>query len=323
MSDTATHSETTRDDEPPRNPAVAFGRDLLTRVQDHDVSGMAAELAYRFTLAIFPFGLFLAALGAFVAGWLGLDNPTDEIIAGLGDNLPPELAGAIRPELEQVIGTRRLGLVSLGGVLALWAATSGTMTVIKAMNRAYDVPEARPLVPRYLMGIGLTLAGGIAIIGAFVTIVGGAVLTEEIATQIGATDRAWEVITLLRWPVVFAVLVLGTAFLYRVGPNMRPAWRSALIGGAVFAAGWLVATLGFSLYVANVADYGATYGALGGVIVLLIWLYLTGFILMLGAEVAAQLTQRTEPGRLAVQRASAEAELARRETDGRTTSPTG
>ncbi len=288
-------------DEPPPDPGaepVSFGRDLLGRLQRNDASGMAAELAYRFVLAVFPFGLFLAALAGFVAVWIGVDNPTDEIIAGIGDNLPAGLAETVRGELETVVGTQRPGVLSIGALLALWSATSGTMTVIKVMNRAYEVEETRSLIGRYALGIVLTIAGSIGIIAAFVTIVGGAVVTEELAEQLGATGAAWQAITFLRWPLVFVFLVLGTAVLYRVGPNMRPSWRAALVGGAVFALGWLVATFGFSLYATNVANYGATYGALGGVIVLLIWLYITGLVLILGAEIVAMLTARTEPERL-------------------------
>ncbi len=287
-----------RDESRDVRPSVSAGKELISRLQRNDASGMAAELAYRLLLALFPFGLFLAALAAFVAGWIGMGNPTDEIMAGLGDNLPPELAETVRPELERVIGTQRAGLASLGALLALWSATSGTMTIIKVMNRAYEIEETRGIVHRYALGILLTIAGSIGIIAAFVTIVGGAVISEEVAEQLGATGTAWQAISLLRWPLVFVLLVLGTAVLYRVGPNMRPSWRTALVGGAVFALGWLVATFLLSLYVANIANFGATYGTLGGVIVLLLWLYVTGIVLIVGAEIVAMLTARTEPERL-------------------------
>jgi uncharacterized BrkB/YihY/UPF0761 family membrane protein len=91
--------------------------------------------------------------------------------------------------------------------------------------------------------------------------------------------------------------------MYRIGPNLQPSWRSALSGAVVFAVGWLVATFAFAQYVTRFADYGATYGALGGVIVLMIWLYVTGLILLVGAEVVAILVGRTEPGRLEARRA--------------------
>ena len=280
---------------------VSLGLDVWHRTRAHDLSGLSAELAYRFLFAIFPFGLFLAATASFAAGALGLADPTRSIIDGLGDNLPSELAGVIRPELERVLGEPRFGLVSIAALVALWAATTGTMTVIKAMNRAYGVNDDRPLLYRYGLGLALTVAGSIGIVIAFVTIVGGAFLTEEIASQVGL-GAAWGTLSIVRWPVVFAILVVAAAMIYRIGPNLQPSWRAALTGAAIFALGWLVATFAFAQYVTRVADYGATYGALGGVIVLMVWLYLTGLILLVGAEVVAILVGRAEPDRLEARR---------------------
>jgi membrane protein len=282
---------------------IAVAATLVQRARDHDLPGLSAEMAYRFLFALFPFGLFLAALAAFVAGALGLGDPTGRIVDGLGDNLPPELAGTIRHELEQVIGQQRAGLVTFGALVALWAATTGTMTVIKAMNRAYDVEEDRPLVRRYLLGLGLTVAASIGIVIAFVTIVGGALLTEQVTARLGIESAAMGTLALLRWPAVFGLLVLAAAVIYRVGPNLTPSWRSALTGACVFALGWLIATFAFAQYVTRVADYGATYGALGGVIVLMIWLYLTGMILLVGAEVVAMIVHRTAPGLITTRQA--------------------
>jgi membrane protein len=164
---------------------VSFGKEFVEQFRNDDASGMAAELAYRWLFAVFPFGLFLAALGAFVAAAVGIQNPAQQMIDGLGDNLPAGLASTIQPELERVIGQQRPGLASVGALAALWAATSGTMTVIKAMNRAYGVEENRSAIKKYGIGIGLTVAGAAGLIVAFVTIVGGALLTEELARQLG------------------------------------------------------------------------------------------------------------------------------------------
>jgi membrane protein len=288
----------------------AFGQEFLERYREDDIGSMAAELAYRFLFAIFPFGIFLVGLGAFIAVWIGISNPADQIISGLGDNLPPDLAASIRPELERVIGQSRAGALSLGALLALWSATSGTMTVMKAMNRAYDLKESRPALRRYALGIGLTLAGSAGLLLAFVTIVGGSLLTEQIASQLGVGAVAWTVISLLRWPLVFLLLVAGVSVLYRFGANFKPSWRSAAIGATVFSAGWLLATFAFGLYVANVANYGVTYGALAGVIVLMLWLYYTAFVLMCGVEIVGVLTHRTEPARLEARRNAVAAQLA-------------
>jgi membrane protein len=287
----------------PHEPPASIVREVWRRARAHDLSGLSAELAYRFLYAIFPLGLFLAATASFAAAALGLTDPTGAIIDGLGDNLPPELAAVIRPQLQQVLGQSRFGLLSFGAVVALWAATTGTMTVIKAMNRAYGVTEDRPLVRRYALGLALTVAGSIGILISFVTIVGGAFLTEEIAGRIGLGAAAWNAFSILRWPVVFAILVVAAACVYRIGPALKPSWRAALSGAAIFALGWLVATFAFAWYVTRVADYGAMYGALGGVIVLMTWLYATGLILLIGAEVVAILVGRADPAELVARQA--------------------
>jgi membrane protein len=223
-----------RDAEP-----VTFGVDLWRRTREHDVTGLAAELAYRFLFAIFPFGLFLIASAAFFANVLGLGDPTGTIINGLGDNLPASLADAVRPELEHVLTQQRFALVSSGAVLALFAALTGTMTVIKAMNRAYGVRDDRPFLRRYGLGLALTVAGSIGILVAFVTIVGGAFLTEKAAETLGLGSATYGVISILRWPAVFGLLVLAAVIVYRFGPNLQPTWGEAFRGAVVFASGWL------------------------------------------------------------------------------------
>ena len=281
-----------------RDGVVAFGKEFGKQFQEDDATGLAAELAYRWLFAVFPFGLFLAALGSFVASWMGIQNPGQQIVGALGDNLPAELAAGIQPELERVIGQQQPGLVSIGALLALWAATSGTMTVIKAMNRAYDVEETRSVVTRYGLGIGLTIGGALGLIVSFVTIVGGSLLTEQVASQLGLGATASTVIGIARWPVVLVLLIVAVSAVLRIGPNMTPSWRATLAGGFVFAVGWLIATVGFALYVSNFADYGATYGALAGVIVLMLWFFVTAVVLVAAGELVALLTKRFEPERI-------------------------
>src|SRR5689334_13878569 len=149
-----------------RDTAVRIGKRLLAEVKRDDVPGMSAELAYRFLFAVFPFGIFVAALTAFVASWVGIDDPTQKIVGAVSDNLPPDIAGAIAPQIQAVIGTTRPGLLTFGAIAALWAASGGTNALIKAMNKAYEVEEDRPLVPRYGLAIGLTLLATIGILVA-------------------------------------------------------------------------------------------------------------------------------------------------------------
>ena len=279
------------DTAPPRG---VVGR-LLHGLREHDVSGLSAEMAYRFLFAVFPFGLFLAALGSVIAGWLRVEDPAAQIMAALGDNLPAEIGNALRPELERLLTSARTDLVFLGAIAALWAATGGTNALTKGIHRAYGVDEQRPFLLRYAIGLGLTVLAAIGLIGAFVTIVGGAFLTQELAESVGLGAEAYAVLQVLRWPAVFAVLVLAVAIVYRYGSSVVVPWRWIVAGAVAFALGWLLATAALAFYVVNVADYGATYGSLGGVIALMLWFYVTAAALVIGAEVTAALARERSP----------------------------
>lgn len=274
------------------------GHRLLGGIRNDDVSGLAAEIAYRFLFAIFPFGLFVAALGAFVSTSLHIDNPAQQIVAGLGDNLPPSIADGIRPELERLLTSARADLLTIGAITALWAATGGTNAVVKGIHRAYEVPEQRPFLLRYVVAVGLTLLGAVGVIASFVTIVGGAMLTQQIAGQFGLGDQAFAVLQVLRWPAVFVVLTAAVAILFRYAPSIVVPWRWILAGAALFTVGWIVATAALGFYAANVANYGATYGSLGAVIVLMLWFYVTAAMLLIGAELTAALARELTPGEI-------------------------
>ena len=307
-----------RPDEPYPDPvAVASDpslrgilRRLRDRFKDDDLLGLSAEMAFRFLFAVFPFGLFVAAVAAFVAVALNLDNPAQQIVGGLGDNLPPAIAEALRPELERLISSPRADLLSFGALAALWAGTGGTNALVKGIHRAYDIPEARPLVLRYAIAVGLTLLGAFAVIGSFVTIVGGAMLTQEIAEGFGMRAEAFVLIQLLRWPAVGILLTLAVAVIYRYAPNIVVPWRWVLTGSAVFTLAWVLATAALSFYVTRIANYGATYGSLAGVIVLMVWFYMTALTLLIGAETAAALAWSKSPNEITVRHEEAKAAAA-------------
>jgi membrane protein len=293
-----------------RDDLTRIGKHFLADVKRDDVSGLAAELAYRFLFAIFPFGIFVAALTAFIAPMLGFKDPTGQILGAIGDNLPADVASGIKPQLEAVIGTTRPGLLTIGAVAALWAATGGTNALIKAMNRAYEVEETRSFIPKTARAVGLTLLASVGLLAAFVTIVGASLLTAEVAGRINLDPGVVTAIGLLRWPVVFAGLSLAVAALYKLAPNFRAPWRWCVAGGAIFSVGWLIATAAFGFYVANFGSYANTYGALGGVIVLMLWFYLSAMVLVGSAALMAAAMKELEPETFAAGQAPAKAAAA-------------
>src|SRR6185503_16115776 len=278
-----------------REQLSSIGKRFVSDIKRDDVTGMAAELAYRFLFAVFPFGIFVAALTAFVATTIGIEDPTGKIIGALGDNLPKDLAAGIRPQIEAVIGTSRPGLLTVGAIATLWAATGGTNALIKAMNRAYEVEETRSFIPKTALAIGLTLLASVGILTAFVTIVGASMLTTEVVRQLNLDQRLVDAIGLLRWPVVFVFLSIAVGVLYKLAPNVRIPFRWCLVGGALFSVGWILATALFGLYVANFANYSNTYGALGGVIVLMLWFYISALILVAAAALVAAVLKEERP----------------------------
>jgi YihY family inner membrane protein len=189
-------------------------------------------------------------------------------------------------------------LLSIGIIGAIWAGSSGVAGIMKTTNRAYEVRETRPMWKRLGLAVGMTVFGGFAIITAFVLLVGGQVAGLAVADQIGLEGVAASLFTLARWPIVISLLITAVAVLYWAAPNVDLPFRWITPGAIVFTVGWLAASYGFGIYVHNFGSYSVTYGTLGGVVVLLIWFYLTGFILLLGAEINAITAQEVVPEEL-------------------------
>jgi membrane protein len=295
---------------------VEFGRRLVDHVMKDDSVGLAAELAYRFFLAIFPFAIFLAALGGAVARALEIQNPAEQAVDLLQDALPEEAATLIGRELQNIVETEQAGLMSVGVLAALWFATGGTNTIIKAANRVYATQESRPFWKRYLLALGMTVLAGSAVVGAFVLFFAGQVIGEDFAGQIGLGE-VWGIITILRWPLMVLLLIVAVSVLYRLAPSIKSPPRWVLPGAILFTVGWLVATALFGFYVANFADYAGTYGALAGVVILLIWFYMTAFLLLLGLEVNEVIAEMRDPEGLKRLRHQAGEEVELEEADQR------
>ena len=270
----------------------------VKQILDHDVPGLAAELAYQFMFATIPFAIFVVALSGFIARWLGIANPGDRIIGAVGASVPSDLIGPVTTQLDKVLAHTEPQLLSIGALVTLVAAIGGINTLMKAMNRAYDVPETRPLPLRMALAALLTVLGGVAVVVSFIAIVGGTLTTQRLIDEIGLA-RVWPALSLLRWPAALLLLVAAVAALLRFAPNFRAPWRWAAAAATAFAVVWLVATYALGLYVARFATFDATYGALAGVIVLMMWFYLTAFVLVCAAELAALLVRLRSPHLLA------------------------
>jgi membrane protein len=275
---------------------VDLGKTLVKEISEDDVSGLAAEMSYRFFLALFPFFIFIAAFAGLVTDVFDVENPTDRIVDTIGDTIPLDAANLLREQLDGILASTNPGLLSIGIIGAIWAASSGVNTIIKGLNRVHDVEEGRPIWRRYLLAVTLTLMGGAAIILAFVALVVGQTVGVDIAEKIGLSGAATTMFTFLRWPIAIVAILIAISFLYWAAPNKDIPLKWIPPGAILFTTSWLVATYLFSIYVANFGSYNSTYGALGGVVILLIWFYLTSFIFLLGGQVNAVLHQELDEG---------------------------
>lgn len=277
------------------NPFGDTARRLFKEAGTDDIGGLSAEMAFRLMLAMFPFFIFLAALGGFVASLLSIDNPTQEIMDAIGSNLPRDSRNLLRGELEHVLDNRNGRLLTIGIIGAIWGASAAMSTAVKALNRAYDVEETRSFVHRTALNVGITLLAGVFFVASFTFLTFGQIFAREIGEWVGLEGAAADAFALLRYPAVFIMLAAGTAFLYWAGPNVDIPFRWVSPGALIFIVTWITFTTGFAFYVSNFGSYSSTYGALGNIIVLLVWLQTSSFLLLLGAELNAILVARVAP----------------------------
>lgn len=263
-----------------------------------DGPGAAAELAYRFFLALAPFFIVLASLSGFIAAAVDVPDAAERLTVLVSSALPSNVGSLVTEELERILGERRVGYLSVSVLLTLFAATGATNALIKTMNRAYDVRESRPLVRKYLVSVGLTLLAAGAVIASVIMLVAAHVLAAPIAIALGLGGQYAELIRLLPLPIVLAALTVGASVLYRLGPNVHVPAAAVLPGSVFFAVGWTLSTYGLSAYVETLGTYEVTYGALASVVVMLIWFYVTAAVLVLGAELSAAVAKQITSPRL-------------------------
>jgi membrane protein len=272
--------------------AIEWGKAFFRKFNADDAMGAGAELGFRFMFALFPLLLFLAALSSYIAQWIGIDNPTEEIIRQAGGRLPADAQSLLEPQLRSLFGSQNPGLITVTAVTAIWAASSGTKTVMKVLNRVYEVEETRPFLRKQATGVGLTLVGGLAFFLSALALVVGQAAGEEIADAIGLGEVWGFLMTWGQIPIVLALLMVAVSLVYWSAPNARVPFRLISRGGVIFVLTWLVATIGFGFYVSNFGSYNATYGSLGAVIILMTWLYLSSLLLIVGAEINVLAAQR-------------------------------
>ena len=231
----------------------------------------AAALSYATLFAIFPFLLFLIAL----LGTLNVSEFFDWLLSQAETALPDDAYALVSDPIGQIQGQASGGLLSIGIAAALWGAASGVRSLMNSLNVAFEVEEARPLWLRYVLSIAYTIGLALLFVAGACTHAARSRLHERLAGAAGWSEAFVTVWNLLRWPLLALLLAIVISLIYRQLPNTPLTLRSIAPGALVAVAGWLVASAGFSFYVNSFANYSATYGSLGGIIVLLLFFYLS------------------------------------------------
>lgn len=269
-------------------------RDILVRVKNNlttdDVGIVSAGVAYFAFLAIFP------ALGALIAVYGLVADPASaqQTLMQLAGVLPAEARGVLGGELQNIVsaspGALGLGVV-ISLLLALWSASSGTGALIKALNIAYHEEEHRGFFRLTGMTLLLTLGGIVLVVLAITLIVALPVVLNHVGlSSIAATVARWA-----RWPLLAAVILVALAAAYRYAPSRaEPRWRWISWGSVLATVLWLLASFLFSFYVSHFGKFDKTYGSLAAVVILLTWMYVSAYIVMLGAEVNAEMERQTQ-----------------------------
>jgi membrane protein len=268
-------------------PFQAFARETWRRVWCDNLIDYAGSVAFSVLLAIFPFLLFAVAL----AGLVIEPHVIDSLVGYVRRIFLPEAADLVIGHMHDIMEQPRLGLLTLSAAGAVFVASGAVTALMTAFNVAYQVPESRPLWKTRGIAILVTFAAAVLFVLGSVIAFG----TDTVASYLGGP--LGTVILWLRWPVSGLVMILIVALLYYLLPDVEQRF-SCITPGSLFAVVlWLVASVGFSYYVKHFGTYQAVYGALGSVVVVLLWLWISALAVLLGAEINVVLEHLSSKGK--------------------------
>lgn len=263
-----------------------LARRTWARAWKDDVLGRAAQLSYFFIFALFPLLFFLASLlGYFTQAGTELRG---EMLRYLSAVVPRKASALINDTLTEITQSSSGGKISFGLLLALWTASFGVGAIISTLNAAYGVKETRPFWKTQVISVSLTVAVAVLSISALALLLYGGQIGALLAARLDLGDAfksAWNV---FQWPLVLAFVLLAFALIYFHAPNVKEIrWYWVTPGSALALLLWLAVSFAFRTYLRFFDTYSTAYGSLGAVMILLLWLYLTGAAILIGGELNA------------------------------------
>lgn len=260
---------------------------------DDGCAEYAAAVAYYLLLAIFPFFLFLITL----IGYLPVPDLLDFILSTIRRPLPTQVFELVQDNIVKLFADKKGGLLSLSILLALWTSSNSVTSIMNVMNRLYEVKEGRPFWKVRLTAVLLVIGLSFLFLMSLLLLMFGPKLGSFIAdvTHLGSFfELIWKIMLI---PVIPMMLILAVAVIYYFTPDVEQDWKWITPGAIFSIPAWLLASLAFSYYINNFGSYDKTYGSIGAVIVLLLWLYLSGFIILIGAEINAVIEHSSQEGK--------------------------
>jgi membrane protein len=255
--------------------------------------GLAAQLGFYFFLALFPALLFVVAIISFI--------PVEGLLKSITDMLarvaPYEVLALVQDQILKIAQDKNGGLLTLGMIGTIWSTSSGVTAIIDTLNQAYDIQESRPWWKVRLIALGLTIALAVFIVVSFALVLVGPTMAERVAAwmHMGPVfEWTWKI---LQWPLVFCLIAFAIAMVYYYAPDAEQEWIW-ITPGSVFATMlWVLISLGFKFYVTHFGSYNATYGTIGGVIVTMLWFYVSSLAILVGAELNAEIEHASPYGK--------------------------
>ena len=280
---------------PPLDATIGW-RVLITRTVKETIAdnclGLSAELAYYYFLSVFPALLVVVALTSVFPR-----NLLEQMLNWFASFTPPDALEIVRAQIQLIAKSGHAGLLTFGALGALWSSSSAMTATIDTLNRAYGIHEARSWWKVQVLAIVLTIIMSVFVLVAFTLVVAGPELAEHVAGRFGLGRLSAWTWKILQWPVIFLLISEGFAFVYYLAPDAEQRWRWILPGAYLATGLWLLISLGFRFYVTHFGQYNKMYGAIGGVIVMLLWFYLSGLVLLVGAEFNSEVEHASPYGK--------------------------
>jgi membrane protein len=272
-------------------------RALAKRTYDEALAdnclGLAAQLAYYFFLALFPALLFVVALISFIP----VHGLLEAITGMLGRVAPDDVLKLVQDQIIKIARDKNGGLLTLGMFGTIWSTSSGVTAIIDTLNQAYGIREGRAWWKVKAIALGLTVALAVFIVIAFALVLVGPTAAEKVAgwAHLGAVfEWTWKIV---QWPLIFSMIAFAVAIIYYFAPDAEQEWVWITPGSVFATVLWLLISLGFKFYVSRFGSYNATYGAIGGVIVTMVWLYVSSLAVLVGAELNAEIEHASPYGK--------------------------